>query len=229
MVYLTYPKADIYSLAVLTRARINSLGSPLEVCIPDGNIIFQNPSATLQHVFITKFKKLWLLTPKLSNRGWFWSLRTHEMGYASTWALGWWQASRIAATTPNTWIPNEGTFKTICEYWARDDDPSREAKNIHRKIGGSFVSQNGCTVLEKYVPAKFFNWKILLIGGLMFLTVQAIMILIDLMRESDWQLFLIDAVTSAKWTTGWVGPFWLPMFSSQMNLELPKSVSNNLC
>ena len=69
MVYLTYPKADIYSLAVLTRARINSLGSPLEVCIPGGNIIFQNPSATLQHVFITKFKKLWLLTPKLSNRG----------------------------------------------------------------------------------------------------------------------------------------------------------------
>ena len=69
MVYPTYTKADTYSLAVLRRARINSFGSPLVLFIPGPNIIFLNSSMNLQQVSISKFEKLWLMVPKLSNRG----------------------------------------------------------------------------------------------------------------------------------------------------------------
>ena len=57
MVYLGYPNSIIYSLAILKRSRINSFGSPLDVCIPDANLVFQNSSATLEQVLFSKFKK----------------------------------------------------------------------------------------------------------------------------------------------------------------------------
>ena len=72
MVYpfcLRYPNSVTFWIAIFTRSRINSFASPLELCIPDGNIIFQISSVTLQHDFISKFEKLWLVTPKLSNGG----------------------------------------------------------------------------------------------------------------------------------------------------------------
>ena len=70
-----YTKSATYTHGFFRRPRINSFGSPLEVCIPDTNIIFQTSRTTHEHVLLSKFKKLWLVTSKMSNR---------ETGYRSS-------------------------------------------------------------------------------------------------------------------------------------------------
>ena len=69
MVYPRYPNVAIYTQALFRRPRFNSFGSPLELCIPEPNLIFQTSRTTLEQVLLSKFIKLWLLTSKMSKRG----------------------------------------------------------------------------------------------------------------------------------------------------------------
>ena len=69
MVYLRYTNVATYTQALFRRPKINSFGSPLELCIPEPNLIFQTSRTTLEQVLLSKFIKLWSLTSKMSKRG----------------------------------------------------------------------------------------------------------------------------------------------------------------
>ena len=147
MVYPTYTKADTYSLAVLRRARINSFGSPLVLFIPGPNIIFLNSSMNLQQVSISKFEKLWLMVPKLSNRGWSRSFRTHETAHLLRRALRWWLMSRIAATTRDASISDDRRHSkrfAVCSRFKRSWSSSMpESDSIHAVWSTRWPPQSG--------------------------------------------------------------------------------------
>ena len=161
MVYpfcLGYPNSITYSLAILKRARIYSFGSPLEVYIPDGKIIFQFSIVTSWFLFLNS--KIYCC--------WFQNCLTvvaNDFLYINIerrWSneCKFWHVTMYGAACSNHWGDHGSTHRKILVTSLKKTRPDHELtskERPRRSVNVEYYSrciteQNSWTELSDFVP-----------------------------------------------------------------------------